>query len=63
MQGNIRFEECPAGWLAYSNRYRLASQGTTREDAQRKLENLEATMARVSATRIKALTDALNDVE
>ena len=63
MQGDIRFEECPTGWLAHSSRYRLATQGTTKEDAQRKLEELEDTMARLSATRIKALTEALNDPE
>lgn len=63
MQGNVRFEEGPAGWLAHSNRYQLASQGQTREEARRRLEALEETMARVSASRIKALTVAFSDSE
>lgn len=63
MQGDIRFEECPTGWMAHSSRYRLATQGTTREDAQRKLEALEDIMVRLSATRIMALTEALSESE
>ena len=63
MQGEVRFEEGPAGWLAHSIRYRLATQGRTREEAQSKLEQLEDTMARLSAARIKALTDALSQPE
>ena len=63
MQGEIRFEEGPAGWLAHSNLYRLAAQGKTREEAQRNLEHLEETMAGLKSARIKAQTDALSKRE
>jgi len=46
-------EHGPAGWLVHSSRYRLATCGDTLEEALTNMEHLEATMARLTATRIK----------